>query len=196
MADMMQKTWSLKVKKANPPAERESEESYQPRRSSNYIPSHHELPSGTPFSVDPHQNSFERSDLSSERRDLELTVATVRLPPILTRLPTNDEEDIISSPSLRRYPKNIQCRKFNCLSKSFAVVKFSSNPQRDFRESMEEMIRENNITSSRDLEELLACFLSLNSGEYRGDIFRAFEEIRSDLAVRRRRESFRPKHCR
>ncbi|KAE8658383.1 hypothetical protein F3Y22_tig00116971pilonHSYRG00329 [Hibiscus syriacus] len=52
------------------------------------------------------------------------------------------------------------------LSGSFAVVKFSSDPQRDFKESMVEMIMENNIRASKDLEDLLACYLSLNSNEY------------------------------
>ncbi|MQL73030.1 hypothetical protein Taro_005362 [Colocasia esculenta] len=55
-------------------------------------------------------------------------------------------------------------RKF--LSESCAVVKSSSDPQRDFRDSMVEMIVENNIRTSKDLEELLACYLSLNSNEY------------------------------
>ncbi|RDX90699.1 Transcription repressor OFP4, partial [Mucuna pruriens] len=52
------------------------------------------------------------------------------------------------------------------LSDSFAVVKSSLNPQRDFRESMVEMIVQNNIRTSKDLEDLLACYLSLNSDEY------------------------------
>nr|GME08792.1 transcription repressor OFP1-like [Ipomoea batatas] len=51
-------------------------------------------------------------------------------------------------------------------AKSFAVVKSSKDPQRDFRESMVEMIVENNIRASKDLENLLACYLSLNSNEY------------------------------
>jgi uncharacterized protein (TIGR01568 family) len=63
----------------------------------------------------------------------------------------------------------------------FAVVKSSSDPQRDFRESMVEMIVENNIRKSKDLEELLACYLSLNSAEYHNVIVKVFEQIWFDL---------------
>ncbi|XP_009402214.2 transcription repressor OFP2-like [Musa acuminata AAA Group] len=67
------------------------------------------------------------------------------------------------------------------LSESFAVVKSSSDPQRDFRDSMLEMIVENNIRASKDLEELLACYLSLNSDEYHDVIVKAFQQIWFDL---------------
>ncbi|CAK9172790.1 unnamed protein product [Ilex paraguariensis] len=46
---------------------------------------------------------------------------------------------------------------------SFAVVKRSSDPYNDFRASMVEMIIEKQIFSAKDLENLLQCFLSLNS---------------------------------
>ncbi|GMI96027.1 ARABIDOPSIS THALIANA OVATE FAMILY PROTEIN 3, ovate family protein 3 [Hibiscus trionum] len=63
------------------------------------------------------------------------------------------------------------------LSGSFAVVKSSSDPQRDFRESMVEMIMENNIRESKDLEDLLACYLSLNSNEHHDVIVKVFKQI-------------------
>ncbi|KAF5809649.1 putative transcription factor OFP family [Helianthus annuus] len=63
------------------------------------------------------------------------------------------------------------------LSKSFAVVKSSFNPTKDFMQSMMEMITENKMTSSNDLEELLACYLALNSDEYHDVIVKAFEQI-------------------
>ncbi|XP_059626390.1 transcription repressor OFP2 [Cornus florida] len=66
-------------------------------------------------------------------------------------------------------------------SQSFAIVKSSFDPQRDFRESMMEMIVENNIRASKDLEELLACYLSLNSNEYHDLIVKAFEQIWFDM---------------
>ncbi|KAK3024378.1 hypothetical protein RJ639_043282 [Escallonia herrerae] len=62
-------------------------------------------------------------------------------------------------------------------TESFAIVKSSFDPQKDFRESMMEMIVENNIRASKDLEELLACYLSLNSDEYHDLIVKAFEQI-------------------
>lgn len=67
------------------------------------------------------------------------------------------------------------------LSDSFAIVKSSFDPQRDFRESMVEMIVENNIRASKDLEDLLACYLSLNSDEYHDLIIKVFKQIWFDL---------------
>ncbi|XP_045799004.1 transcription repressor OFP1-like [Trifolium pratense] len=67
------------------------------------------------------------------------------------------------------------------LSDSLAIVKSSMNPQRDFRESMVEMIVQNNIRTSKDLEDLLACYLSLNSDEYHELIIKVFKQIWFDL---------------
>ncbi|CAK9144484.1 unnamed protein product [Ilex paraguariensis] len=67
------------------------------------------------------------------------------------------------------------------LSESLAVVKSSQNPQKDFRESMVEMIVENNIRDSKDLEELLACYLSLNADEYHELIIKVFKQIWFDI---------------
>ncbi|KAI3846082.1 hypothetical protein MKW92_009518 [Papaver armeniacum] len=67
------------------------------------------------------------------------------------------------------------------VSDSFAVIKSSFDPQRDFRESMVEMIVENNLRKSGDLEELLACYLSLNSNEYHDIIVKVFQQIWFDL---------------
>ncbi|KAI3829495.1 hypothetical protein L1987_03620 [Smallanthus sonchifolius] len=63
------------------------------------------------------------------------------------------------------------------LSESLAVVKTSVDPGRDFKESMVEMIMENNIKSSKDLEDLLACYLSLNCDEYHDLIIKVFKQI-------------------
>lgn len=68
------------------------------------------------------------------------------------------------------------------LSDSFAVVKSSFDPQRDFGESMVEMIMENNIRASKDLEDLLACYLSLNSDQYHHLIINVFKQIWFDLS--------------
>ncbi|KAJ0975505.1 hypothetical protein J5N97_017470 [Dioscorea zingiberensis] len=67
------------------------------------------------------------------------------------------------------------------ISQSLAIVKASSNPQKDFRDSMVEMIVENNIRTPKDLEDLLACYLSLNSEEYHDVIVKVFEQIWFDL---------------
>ncbi|XP_066309757.1 transcription repressor OFP4-like [Miscanthus floridulus] len=68
------------------------------------------------------------------------------------------------------------------LAESFAVVKSSRDPRRDFRESMEEMITENGIHTAADLEDLLACYLSLNAAEYHDLIVEVFEHIWVTLA--------------
>ncbi|WVZ68364.1 hypothetical protein U9M48_017313 [Paspalum notatum var. saurae] len=63
------------------------------------------------------------------------------------------------------------------LAESFAVVKSSRDPRRDFRESMEEMITQNGIRTAADLEDLLACYLALNAAEYHDLIVEVFEHI-------------------
>ncbi|CAL9027901.1 unnamed protein product [Prunus brigantina] len=60
---------------------------------------------------------------------------------------------------------------------SFAVVKKSSDPYNDFRTSMVEMIVEKQIFSAKDLEQLLQCFLSLNSSLHHRVILEVFTEI-------------------
>ncbi|KAK3034347.1 hypothetical protein RJ639_032245 [Escallonia herrerae] len=60
---------------------------------------------------------------------------------------------------------------------SFAVVKRSSDPHSDFRTSMVEMIVERQIFAAKDLENLLQCFLSLNSVRHHKVIVEVFDEI-------------------
>jgi uncharacterized protein (TIGR01568 family) len=60
---------------------------------------------------------------------------------------------------------------------SFAVVKRSSDPYNDFRTSMVEMIVEKQIFAAKDLEQLLQCFLSLNSIHHHRVIVEVFAEI-------------------
>lgn len=60
---------------------------------------------------------------------------------------------------------------------SVAVVKKSEDPYSDFRRSMMEMIVEKKMFEQKDLEQLLCCFLSLNSTKYHPVIFQAFSDI-------------------
>ncbi|KAJ7973872.1 transcription repressor OFP8-like [Quillaja saponaria] len=60
---------------------------------------------------------------------------------------------------------------------SFAIVKRSSDPYNDFRKSMLEMIVEKQIFGPKDLENLLQCFLSLNSYHHHIVIVEVFTEI-------------------
>ncbi|CAK9170692.1 unnamed protein product [Ilex paraguariensis] len=60
---------------------------------------------------------------------------------------------------------------------SFPVVKRSTDPYNDFRTSMVEMIIEKQIFAAKDLENLLHCFLSLNSYHHHKIIVEVFSEI-------------------
>ncbi|KAI4336889.1 hypothetical protein L6164_015366 [Bauhinia variegata] len=64
---------------------------------------------------------------------------------------------------------------------SFAVVKKSKDPYDDFKRSMLEMIMEMEMFEAKDLEQLLQCFLTLNSRRYHGVIVQAFMEIWKEL---------------
>ncbi|GAA0171219.1 hypothetical protein LIER_25305 [Lithospermum erythrorhizon] len=74
---------------------------------------------------------------------------------------------------------NKECEKKGSLSLrgSFAVVKNSRDPYNDFRTSMVEMIMEKNISSAEDLENMLQCFLSLNSYHHHRIIIEVFTQI-------------------
>ncbi|KAA8514967.1 hypothetical protein F0562_018246 [Nyssa sinensis] len=60
---------------------------------------------------------------------------------------------------------------------SVAVVKDSDDPFLDFRLSMFQMILEKEIYSEEDLQELLNCFLQLNSPSHHEIIVQAFMDI-------------------
>ncbi|KAI4298173.1 hypothetical protein L6164_031764 [Bauhinia variegata] len=60
---------------------------------------------------------------------------------------------------------------------SYAVVKCSFNPQQDFRDSMVQMIKEKQISQPEEMEELLACYLTLNSDEYHDLIIKVFRQV-------------------
>ncbi|XP_074308010.1 uncharacterized protein LOC141642913 [Silene latifolia] len=64
---------------------------------------------------------------------------------------------------------------------SFAVVKRSQDPQQDFKDSMFEMILAKRITRPEELEELLACYLTLNADEYHDLIVKVFKQVWCEL---------------
>nr|KYP64577.1 hypothetical protein KK1_019178 [Cajanus cajan] len=66
---------------------------------------------------------------------------------------------------------------------SFAVVKKSKDPYEDFKKSMMEMITEMEMSEAQDLEQLLQCFLALNSRSYHAVIVHAFMEIWQQMFV-------------
>ncbi|XWS45393.1 hypothetical protein CRYUN_Cryun15aG0132700 [Craigia yunnanensis] len=71
----------------------------------------------------------------------------------------------------------IPCTVDGRVRESFVVVKKSEDPYEDFKRSMMEMILEKQIFEEKDLEQLLHCFLSLNSRHHHGVIVQAFTEI-------------------
>ncbi|KAF5736063.1 transcription repressor OFP7 [Tripterygium wilfordii] len=79
----------------------------------------------------------------------------------------------------------IPCVVEGKVRESFAVVKKSKDPYEDFKRSMMEMILEKQMFEEKDLEQLLHCFLSLNSRDHHGVIIEAFYEIWEALFCRR-----------
>ncbi|KAE8707088.1 Transcription repressor OFP8 [Hibiscus syriacus] len=79
----------------------------------------------------------------------------------------------------------IPCTVDSKVRESFAVVKKSEDPYEDFKRSMVDMILEKQMFEEKDLEQLLHCFLSLNSRHHHGVIVQAFSEIWEALFSRR-----------
>ncbi|GMN43481.1 hypothetical protein TIFTF001_012683 [Ficus carica] len=63
----------------------------------------------------------------------------------------------------------------------FAVVKCSYDPRQDFKDSMVEMISEKKMGRPEELEELLACYLTLNSDDYHDMIIKVFRQVWFEL---------------
>ncbi|KAI8557214.1 hypothetical protein RHMOL_Rhmol05G0319200 [Rhododendron molle] len=124
---------------------------------------------------------FEKPTNQLEKSEKQRS-SPVRSPGV--RLRTNSPR--IASRKIQAFARksvSSSCRRVRrSLSESFAVVKTSEDPQRDFRESMVEMILENNLRASKDLEDLLACYLQLNSDEYHELIVEVFKQIWFDIA--------------
>ncbi|GFP84450.1 transcription repressor ofp7 [Phtheirospermum japonicum] len=75
------------------------------------------------------------------------------------------------------FKKLIPCTVDGKVKESFAIVKRSEDPFEDFKDSMMDMILEKQMFDRKDLEQLLECFLSLNSRRYHGIIVQAFSQI-------------------
>lgn len=75
------------------------------------------------------------------------------------------------------FKKLIPCTVDGKVKESFAIVKKSEDPYEDFKSSMMDMIFEKQMFEEKELEQLLQCFLSLNSRHYHGIIVEAFSEI-------------------
>ncbi|KAE8707727.1 Transcription repressor OFP8 [Hibiscus syriacus] len=83
------------------------------------------------------------------------------------------------------WQRMIPCTVDGKVRESFVVVKKSEDPYEDFKRSMMDMILEKQMFEEKDLEQLLHCFLSLNSRYHHGVIVQAFSEIWEALFSRR-----------
>ncbi|KAF2299914.1 hypothetical protein GH714_005948 [Hevea brasiliensis] len=77
----------------------------------------------------------------------------------------------------------VSCKADGKVKESVPVVKKSEDPYEDFKRSMLEMILEKQMFEAKDLEELLQCFLSLNSRQYHGAIVEAFRRFGRSCSV-------------
>lgn len=93
------------------------------------------------------------------------------------RLSSSSSPEGESPARLSMFQKLIPCTVEGKVRESFAVVKRSEDPYVDFKRSMMEMIMEKQMFDDKDLEQLLHCFLSLNSRHHHGIIVQAFSEI-------------------
>lgn len=146
----------------------EEKQSYAPNRASQYLPSKerldmlHKLPSIDRKS--PHDIIFERGPKSQE----------LNLRPILTKPRNRGGKIKVRSISPRC---NSRAKEMRWVLESSVVVKYSIDPEKDFMESMVEMIVEKNIVEMKDLEEFLIFYLSLNSRAHHDTIVKVFEKI-------------------
>ncbi|GMI97726.1 hypothetical protein HRI_003441900 [Hibiscus trionum] len=81
----------------------------------------------------------------------------------------------------KRNARRRRAKSGNKVKDSFAVVKSSDDPYTDFRASMVEMIVEREMFEAKELEQLLQCFLSLNSHHHHRIIVEVFTEICNTL---------------
>ncbi|XP_037481747.1 transcription repressor OFP1-like [Triticum dicoccoides] len=146
------------------------------------------------FPNDRHQSPSSRSAAAvvvDDFQGLQLRPIRTRPAPIASRSAhhsTTASSTCPSSPRLRsrriRLSSSGCCRvstrctgRRRSARRSIAVVVASTDPHKDFRESMVEMIVGTDMRGAEALRDLLDCYLSLNSREYHGVITEAFRGI-------------------
>ncbi|KAG9455800.1 hypothetical protein H6P81_000308 [Aristolochia fimbriata] len=113
---------------------------------------------------------FSPSSPSSSSPGPETTKKKNRVPVSRKENPSKNSSDDAELP-------HISAGRVLPIKGGFAVVKRSNDPHADFRSSMLEMIMEKQIFGARELEQLLYCFLSLNSPSHHHAILDVFQEI-------------------
>ncbi|KAK4416547.1 Transcription repressor OFP7 [Sesamum alatum] len=111
------------------------------------------------------------TNFTHRRNKRRVSKRTKRRPP----QPAAAEAEIPARLSV--FKKLIPCTVDGKVKESFAIVKRSEDPYEDFKNSMMDMVVEKQMFDPKDLEQLLQCFLSLNSRHYHGIIVEAFSEI-------------------
>uniref|UniRef100_A0ACD5VV19 Uncharacterized protein n=1 Tax=Avena sativa TaxID=4498 RepID=A0ACD5VV19_AVESA len=147
-----------------------------------------------------HLITFSRSASPPERAP-----ATPPVPPALTPMPPSDTDEEKRPRSRRQRRRRgsgrrsftgrtpgarlaaVRVRSPRCAAAAvsglerFAVVRRTSDPQREFRDSMVEMIASKRIGRPEELETLLACYLSLNADEHHDCIVKVFRQVWFEL---------------
>ena len=141
---------------------------YEPKPKSKTYAPHNPKPCSSSNSDDRNNalSAIENDDLTSTSFSFN-NIDTISSSTIL-----NSE----SEPDLPR-PSKVMLSLCPKIIDSIAVVKDSNDPYQDFRHSMLQMIMEKQIYSKDDLQELLQCFLKLNSPCHHDVIVKAFIEI-------------------
>jgi len=157
---------SPKLKNSPPSAPKET---YAPNRASPQTKLNPISKPLSPVSVEKKSSSHDMI-LEQGRTSEEL-----KLRPIQTKPRKSSKKIEMRSISPRR---NSRQKLRRWVTQSSLEVKYSSNPEEDFMESIVEMIVEKNIVELKDLEELFGCYISLNSREHHDAIVKVFEKIR------------------
>ncbi|EHA8587319.1 transcription repressor OFP8 [Cocos nucifera] len=128
-----------------------------------------------PISHDPFSPSTTTTISTNSLWDSSLTTTAASSP--LTSSPTLRRYSAAESLKWRPKKKTVKVKKKGAVEESVAVVKESSDPYLDFRESMLQVIMEMEIYAWDDLRDLLRRFLALNSPSHHHLILQAFAEI-------------------
>ncbi|KAG6674939.1 hypothetical protein I3842_15G072700 [Carya illinoinensis] len=116
------------------------------------------------------EKATEESKKNSEMENVKMA-RRLRRQALKTKLSTAGSSN---ASVLRRM---VTCTANGKVRESFAVVKRTEEPYEEFKRSMMEIILEKQILEAEELQELLQCFLSLNSRLYHGVIVEAFSDI-------------------
>ncbi|KAF6149759.1 hypothetical protein GIB67_017492 [Kingdonia uniflora] len=125
------------------------------------------------FELGTHLETIREKPNNSLRRKKKKKKRVTRVKSFVSTLSSGTD----SPTSVSVFRRIMPCKVEGKVRESFAVVKKSEDPYEDFRRSMLEMIVEKQMFDATELEQLLHCFLSLNSQSHHGIIIQVFSEI-------------------